>query len=116
MKQTANENEVENEEEEELPGERESISPTEPMKELLNALEFNVIDMYRDDYALIEKEALKKYETPEIVEIRCFIEPKICNERFVNAFAWHPTLSGVFVASYTYQTMNVLLRGIRISI
>lgn len=70
-----------------------------------------MVRFLRDDYALIESHAIKRYETPEIVEVCCFIDLKICYDRFVNAFAWHPTLSGVFVASYTYKTINVLAQG-----
>lgn len=81
------------------------------MQQLISALEFNAIDMYRDDYAVIESQAIRKYETPVITEVCCFIDPKICFDRFVNAFAWHPTLSGVFVASYSYKTLNVLFQG-----
>lgn len=87
------------------------IGPSDAMKELMKVLEFNAIDIYRDDYEHIAEKAIKKYSKPVIKEVFCFIDPQRCFNRFVNAFAWHPTLSGVFVASYTYKTLNTFARG-----
>lgn len=67
--------------------------------------------VFRDDYEYIASTAIKKYSKPDINEVFCFIDPKRCFNRFVNAFAWHPTLTGVFVASYTYKTLNTYSRG-----
>lgn len=67
--------------------------------------------IFRDDYALISSKAVKQYTKPVIREAFCFIDPKKCSDRFVNAFAWHPTMSGIFVASYTYKTLNTFAKG-----
>lgn len=89
----------------------ESLLQSESVKQLLLALEMNAIDVYKDDYAALETKEIRRFEMPEINEVNCFIDAKIMKERFVNGFAWHPSLSGVFVASYTYNTMNLLLKG-----
>lgn len=88
-----------------------SLLQSESVKQLLLALEMNAIDVYRDDYAALETEEIRRFEMPEINEVNCFIDAKIMKDRYVNGFAWHPSLSGVFVASYTYNTMNLLLKG-----
>lgn len=77
----------------------------------LKTIEMNGLTLYRDDYEHIATKSIKKYSKPVINEVFCFIDPKRCFNRFVSAFAWHPTLSGVFVASYTYKTLNTFSRG-----
>lgn len=106
-KHTAEGNDKENKAKAEI----EFLPQSESIKQLLLALEMNAIDVYKDDYAALETEEIRKFEMPEIREVNCFIDAKIMKERYVNGFAWHPSLSGVFVASYTYKTMNLLLQG-----
>lgn len=65
----------------------------------------------RDDYTLISKTTVKQYVKPRIKESFCFIDAQRCSDRFVSGFAWHPTLSGVFVASYCFNTPNTFLQG-----
>lgn len=66
---------------------------------------------FRDDYAALETEAIRKFEMPNISEVSCFIDSEIMKERYVNGVAWHPSLSGIFVASYTFNTVNLLSQG-----
>lgn len=67
--------------------------------------------MHRDDYKHIALKSIKQYVEPVITEVFCFIDPIRCADRFVNAFAWHPTLSGIFVASYTYKVLSTFAKG-----
>lgn len=76
-----------------------------------NGINSHINSLSRDDYEQIASNAIKRFIRPVITEVFCFIDPKRCANRFVNAFAWHPTLSGVFVASYTYKTLNTFSRG-----
>lgn len=67
--------------------------------------------LFSDDYTEISSTAVKQYTRPRIKESFCFIDPKRCADRFVSGFAWHPTLSGVFVASYCFTTTNTFVQG-----
>ncbi|XP_031627764.1 WD repeat-containing protein 63 [Contarinia nasturtii] len=91
------------------------IGPSDAMKELIRVLEFNAIDMYRDDYEQIASKSITQYIEPVITEVFCFIDPKRCTDRVVSAFAWHPNLSGIFVASYTYKALNTFAKDEKIS-
>ncbi|XP_035784344.1 WD repeat-containing protein 63-like [Anopheles albimanus] len=71
------------------------------VEQLLKTLEFNQIDMYRNDYPIISRhKSIPKYEVPVVEETMCFMDRATCANRQVAAIEWHPTLPGTFVASY----------------
>ncbi|XP_050089021.1 dynein axonemal intermediate chain 3 [Anopheles aquasalis] len=71
------------------------------VERLLKTLEFNQIDMYRNDYPIISRhKSIPKYEQPVVDETLCFMDRATCANRQVASIEWHPTLPGTFVASY----------------
>jgi WD40 repeat protein len=87
----------------------EEPKPEEPtiskqVEDLLQILEFNQIDMYRDDYKFIGKEEVPKYQTPYLEEICCFAYISKCKGRHVTAIDWHPEISGICVAAYGFNS------------
>lgn len=84
------------------------VEPEEPtvsqqVENLLQVLEFNQVDMYRDDYKFIGKENVVKYTTPFLEEICCFANIPKCRGRHIISMDWHPEISGVCVAAYGYN-------------
>lgn len=73
------------------------------VEELLEILEFNQVDMYRDDYPFIAKSEILKYQTPYIEEVCCFANIAKCKGRFITSMDWHPEFSGVCVVSYGFN-------------
>uniref|UniRef100_A0A182YQU8 WD repeat-containing protein 63 n=1 Tax=Anopheles stephensi TaxID=30069 RepID=A0A182YQU8_ANOST len=80
---------------------------------LLNAAEslsqearFNLIELYRDEYDCIAQKLVPAYRTPQIDEVLSFMNRSLCIGRSVCSMDWHPELSGVFVASYTFETLS----------
>ncbi|XP_004518912.1 WD repeat-containing protein 63 [Ceratitis capitata] len=71
---------------------------------LLETLEFNQIDMYRNDYAYICNKPIEHYSTPHLEEILCFANISKSYERYVCGIDWYSTLSGLIVTSYTFNT------------
>ncbi|XP_059612772.1 dynein axonemal intermediate chain 3 [Phlebotomus argentipes] len=105
--------EAEEEQGEEQEGEEEKVQEVKPivlsskMKEFLEALEFNQIDMYRNDYILARSKRLAPFKVPQLSEKFCFADITKTSGRRVHCIEWHPTLSGIFVASYTFDTPSV---------
>ncbi|XP_037936925.1 dynein intermediate chain 3, axonemal-like [Teleopsis dalmanni] len=74
------------------------------MKLLLSTLEFNQVDMYRNDYTLMQGDPVDVYITPELEEIFCFADIAKSQNRFVCSADWYPHLSGILAVSYTFST------------
>ncbi|KFB38102.1 AGAP000990-PA-like protein [Anopheles sinensis] len=92
--------------------ERAGAQASDHVVQLLDTLEFNQIDMYRNDYPIISRrKAIAKYETPHVGETMCFMERATCANRHVSAIEWHPTLAGSFVAAYVRHIPSVLAAG-----
>uniref|UniRef100_A0A1I8PHP8 WD repeat-containing protein 63 n=1 Tax=Stomoxys calcitrans TaxID=35570 RepID=A0A1I8PHP8_STOCA len=71
---------------------------------LLKTLEFNQIDMYRNDYPLISKTSMMHHTTPSLEETLCFANISKSQDRYVCGYDWYPTLAGLIVTSYTFST------------
>ncbi|XP_053948079.1 dynein axonemal intermediate chain 3 [Anastrepha ludens] len=71
---------------------------------LLDTLEFNQIDMYRNDYAYICNKPIDQYTTPHLEETLCFANISKSYERYVCGIDWYSNLSGLIVTSYTFNT------------
>ncbi|KAM7350388.1 missing minor mitochondria [Cochliomyia hominivorax] len=78
------------------------------VKLLLNTLEFNQIDMYRDDYPFISNKSVMHYSTPYLEETLCFANIAKSHKRYVCGFDWYPDLAGLIVTSYTFSTAATL--------
>lgn len=85
------------------------IHASERVQELLQTLEFNKIDMYRDDYNLIAKKEFPKYVQPHLQETFCFAEICKTKDRYVSSVSWHPVYSGIAAVSYTFETLSTYL-------
>ncbi|XP_049297901.1 dynein axonemal intermediate chain 3-like [Anopheles funestus] len=86
------------------------ISPSDHVEQLLHTLEFNQIDMYRNDYPIISRhKSITKYETPVVEETMCFMDRSTCANRHVSAIEWHPQLTGMFVAAYVHHIPSVVM-------
>lgn len=98
---------------EELPIEDVVEEPTisKQVEELLEILEFNQVDMYRNDYPFIAKTEVLKYQVPYIEEVCCFAYIAKCKGRFVTSMDWHPEFSGVCVVSYGFNLKTKIIRG-----
>jgi hypothetical protein len=72
---------------------------------LLDILEFNQIDLYRNDYPFIAKKEIQKYHTPYLEELCCFANIAKCKGRVVTSIDWHPEYSGVLVAAYGFNAI-----------
>ncbi|KAJ6637540.1 Dynein axonemal intermediate chain 3 [Pseudolycoriella hygida] len=83
----------------------EPIKPSIHAKELLETLEFNEVDMYRNDYPYVAKKQLPKYKTPHLREAFCFINLAQTIGRYVSSIAWNPKYSSMFLASYTSNAL-----------
>ncbi|XP_058442793.1 dynein axonemal intermediate chain 3 [Malaya genurostris] len=79
------------------------------VQELFDTLEFNQIDMYRNDYPFISKKKVHKYQTPVLQEYFCFANRSKCANRYVSALDWHPKISGIFVAAYNFETVATIV-------
>ncbi|XP_055638319.1 dynein axonemal intermediate chain 3 isoform X2 [Toxorhynchites rutilus septentrionalis] len=79
--------------------------PNSYVQELLNTLEFNQVDMYKNDYPCISYKKVQKYQTPIVEECFCFSDRAKCGKRYVSAIDWHPVLSGILVAAYNFETL-----------
>ena len=81
------------------------------VEELLEILEFNQVDFYRNDYPHIAKTEILKYQTPYIDEVCCFAYIAKCKGRYVTSMDWHPEFSGVCVVSYGYDLKTKVVKG-----
>lgn len=79
------------------------------VENLLEILDFNQIDMYRNDYPFIAKSEVLKYQTPYIDEVCCFVNVEKCKGRNVTSIDWHPELSGVCVVAYGFNLKSKML-------
>ncbi|XP_053678743.1 dynein axonemal intermediate chain 3-like [Anopheles nili] len=85
------------------------VCPSSHVEQLLQTLEFNQIDMYRNDYPSIARpKSTSKYEAPVVDETMCFVESATCANRHVSAVEWHPQLVGTFVAAYVHRIPSVM--------
>lgn len=91
------------------PIESDEISPQ--VQELLNTLEFNQIDMYRNDYPFINRNVIEKHSVPHMTESFCFSIISRTFNRFVSSIAWHPIFSGMTVTSYSFSTLSTDVAG-----
>ncbi|GAB0095994.1 WD repeat-containing protein 63 [Sergentomyia squamirostris] len=94
-------------EEEEAVPEVKPIVLSNRILELLGALEFNQVDMYRNDYILARSKHLAPFQVPRLREKFCFADMTKTSGRRVQCIEWHPTMSGIFVASYAFDTPSV---------
>ncbi|XP_053699014.1 dynein axonemal intermediate chain 3 [Sabethes cyaneus] len=76
------------------------------VQELLNTLEFNQVDMYKNDYPFISKKKVHKYHTPIVEECLSFADRAKCENRYVSALHWHPEVTGIFAAAYNFKTIR----------
>uniref|UniRef100_A0A182PNG8 WD repeat-containing protein 63 n=1 Tax=Anopheles epiroticus TaxID=199890 RepID=A0A182PNG8_9DIPT len=67
---------------------------------------FNLIELYRNEYDCISRTPVPAYRTPRIDEVLSFMNRALCIGRSVRALDWHPELSGIFAASYTFETLS----------
>uniref|UniRef100_A0A182JAB9 WD repeat-containing protein 63 n=1 Tax=Anopheles atroparvus TaxID=41427 RepID=A0A182JAB9_ANOAO len=87
-----------------------TVCASDHVLQLLDTLEFNQIDMYRNDYPIISRrKVIAKYETPLVAETMCFMERATCANRHVSAIEWHPALAGTFVAAYVRHIPGALV-------
>ncbi|XP_022214171.2 dynein intermediate chain 3, axonemal [Drosophila obscura] len=77
---------------------------SEQIKLLLNTLDFNQIDSYRDDYLLISNKQVTQYTNQYLQEFICFANISKSNKRFVAGYDWYPRLSGLIAVSYAFST------------
>ncbi|KAH8380589.1 hypothetical protein KR009_011571, partial [Drosophila setifemur] len=108
------ESDVEDEEEKKKkqgkPGTPDVMQPKPPpemsshIQMLLNTLDFNQIDSYRDDYQLISNRQVVQYTNPYLQEFICFANISKSNKRFVSCCDWYPGLSGLIAACYAFST------------
>ncbi|XP_055840961.1 dynein axonemal intermediate chain 3 [Episyrphus balteatus] len=77
---------------------------SEQIKYLLSVLEFNQIDMYRNDYPKISTAPIQIFTNPYLEEIFCFANISKSHQRYVSAVDWYPHLTGIVVSSYTFTT------------
>lgn len=68
----------------------------------------NVNNNYRDDYTLLAKKQFVSYTQPYLEEVFCFTDLKKTCKQYVCAIDWHPSLSGLFIASYAQHTLNTV--------
>uniref|UniRef100_A0A182W9Z5 WD repeat-containing protein 63 n=1 Tax=Anopheles minimus TaxID=112268 RepID=A0A182W9Z5_9DIPT len=68
--------------------------------------QFNLIELYRNEYDCIARKLVPAYRTPHIDEVLSFMNRALCVGRSVCSMDWHPELSGIFVASYTFETLS----------
>ncbi|XP_035782323.1 WD repeat-containing protein 63-like [Anopheles albimanus] len=86
-----------------------TISPTwlQTAENLLSsAVRHNLIEPYRYEYDAIARQPVQCYRTPLITERLSFMDRSRTIGRYVRSIDWHPELSGIFVASYTFETTS----------
>ncbi|XP_064539863.1 dynein axonemal intermediate chain 3 [Drosophila montana] len=89
---------------------KESILPkpapemSDQMQLLLETLDFNQIDSYRNDYQMITSKHVVYYTNPFLQEFICFANIAKSDKRFVASCDWYPKLSGLIAVSYAFST------------
>lgn len=84
-------------------------TPSKSIRELVRTLEFNQIDMYQIEYELIGHREIPKFKVPFLEEVFCFADIQRTVNRHVANIEWHPKYPGLFVATYTWQTLSTLV-------
>jgi dynein intermediate chain 3, axonemal len=90
----------------------EPVAASSQVEELLKTLEFNQVDMYRNDYPFICSENISKPKQHNFEELFCFVDIEKCAKRYVSSIDWHPQYSGIFVVAYAFRTMNTMKNGL----
>lgn len=90
----------------EPPKEKAPLEMSDQIKMLLEILEFNQIDMYKNDYIEIFPNKIQKYSNPFLEELLCFSNIEKSQGRFVCSSDWYTNLSGLIVLSYTFSTLS----------
>lgn len=85
-------------------------TPSRQIEKLLDILEFNEIDLYRNDYPFIARSDIPKYHTPYMQEICCFVNIPKCKGRVVTSMDWHPQFSGVCAVAYGFESLCTVKR------
>lgn len=80
------------------------------VEELLETLEFNQVDMYRNDYPFIAKKEIPKYQIPYLEEVCCFVNIAKCKGRYVTSLDWHPEFSGVCAVAYGFHLKSKIIK------
>ncbi|XP_055389807.1 dynein axonemal intermediate chain 3 [Condylostylus longicornis] len=102
---------VTSEEEESRPGSGKGTpvtfkKPPPPLSQnienLLEILNFNQIDMYRNDYSLISTKPIPRYTCPYLEEILCFTDLKETLHQKILSISWYPALSGLVACCYSH--------------
>uniref|UniRef100_A0A182ISW1 WD repeat-containing protein 63 n=1 Tax=Anopheles atroparvus TaxID=41427 RepID=A0A182ISW1_ANOAO len=75
---------------------------------LSKEVQFNLIDLYKNEYGTDVATGVDKYQTPRIDEVLSFMNRSLSVGRTVCSMDWHPELSGIFVASYTFEALSKL--------
>ncbi|XP_060656382.1 dynein axonemal intermediate chain 3 [Drosophila nasuta] len=71
---------------------------------LLETLDFNQIDSYRNDYQLISTKQVVHYSNPYLQEFMCFANISKSDKRYVASIDWYPSMSGLLAVSYGFST------------
>ncbi|KAH8322432.1 hypothetical protein KR067_004858 [Drosophila pandora] len=87
-----------------VPAEKPPPEMSAQIQLLLNTLDFNQIDCYRDDYTMISRRQVVQYTNPYLQEFLCFANISKSNKRFVAGQDWYPKLSGLIAVSYAFST------------
>ncbi|KAL7733211.1 hypothetical protein ACLKA6_004720 [Drosophila palustris] len=77
---------------------------SDQMKLLLDTLDFNQIDSYRNDYQLISTNKVVLYSNPFLQEFICFANISKSDKRYVASCDWYPSMSGLLAVSYAFST------------
>uniref|UniRef100_A0A182NBD4 WD repeat-containing protein 63 n=1 Tax=Anopheles dirus TaxID=7168 RepID=A0A182NBD4_9DIPT len=73
---------------------------------LSSEAQFNLIEFYRNEYDHISQKSVLAYQAPNIGEVLSFMNRSLSIGRSVCSMDWHPEWSGMFVASYTFDTVS----------
>lgn len=90
----------------EPPKEKPPLEMSDQINRLLRVLEFNQIDMYKNDYKDIFTDKIQKYLNPFLEELLCFSNIEKSQGRFVCSSDWYTNLSGLIVLTYTFSTLS----------
>lgn len=85
------------------------VAVSNQIKELIRTLEFNQIDMYRIEYQTIGVKEIPKFRVPFMEELFCFADIGRTGDRRVSHIEWHPKYSGLFIATYTWDTLSTFV-------
>lgn len=54
---------------------------------------------------------MARYSSSYLEEVFCFSDPSKCRGKYACSIDWHPVLSGIVAVSYTYNTLNTLIKS-----